>query len=107
MRWRGNFNYGPWPGDLRIRRYFAFFPVTVGGFKVWLEFYYCVEECFHVYGGTLGGKWNVKYRGFQKEDCFHFLSNGYEPLTFLGSKNLFRTPPHGQDESPWYGNQSV
>jgi len=106
MRWRIKVNQGPQIGDYRIHRSFSLFPVRIGGFKVWLESYFRVEKCLHVYGGRLGAKWVKEFTAFDLASSQNYLSANYETLTFLKAKNLYRdlTRP---GQSPWYLNQTA
>ncbi|HVZ79749.1 MAG TPA: hypothetical protein VHE12_02980 [bacterium] len=102
MRWRIKVDLKQRLGDLRIRRRFAFFPAKVGGFKAWLEPFYCVEKCYHVYGGFLGARWGEEYRAFKKEECFEFLRSFYETPAYLKKLGLYRMGPGSEPGSPWY-----
>jgi hypothetical protein len=76
--------------------------MKVGGFKVWLEPVYCIEKCYHVYGGGLGARWGEKYRAFKKEECFEFLSSLYEKPVYVKRLDLYRKSTGSEPESPWY-----
>ena len=101
MRWRVYEHKGVHVGDLRVRKHFALFPVRVGGFQVWLEFYHSVERCYHVYGGFIGSKWLIEHNAFQQEECFQFLSFHYQPHSYVKSQKLFRQPPEADFGGPW------
>lgn len=44
MKWKANIPPDPQVGDYRIRKFFAWLPVTVAGQRVWLERYMILEE---------------------------------------------------------------
>ncbi len=105
MRWRVNVYRGPRIGDIRIRKAFALFPVKVGAFRVWLESYYSVEKCFHVYG-SLGAKWVSENLFFDRPSALEYMASHYETFTYLKLRKLYRDVTGLNARSPWYLDQN-
>ena len=101
MRWRVGINRGPRLGDVRVRRAFAFFPVKIGFFRVWLESYYTVEKCYHVYG-SLGGKWVDQGLFFDRPSALDHVKEHYGGHTYLKRRDIFRDVLGTHAKSPWY-----
>jgi len=105
MRWRIKVYRGPRIGDVRIGKHFALFPVKIGFFRVWLESYYTVEKCFHVYG-TLGAKWMEESLFFDQASAADYVKDHYEGFTFLKIRGLYRDLLGRNANSPWYTDQA-
>jgi hypothetical protein len=104
MRWRINVYRGPRIGDVRIHKAFALFPEKIGPFRVWLESYYSVEKCFHVYG-SLGAKWMSEYLFFDRVSALEYVAAHYETFTYLKRRDLYRDTTGLNARSPWYLDQ--
>lgn len=104
MRWRINLYRGPRIGDVRIHKSFALFPVKIGVFRVWLEPYYLVEKCFHVYG-SLGAKWVSETSFFDRASALEYMASHYETFTYLKLRRLYRDVTGLNAKSPWYQDQ--
>jgi hypothetical protein len=94
-------NRGPRLGDVRVRTAFAFFPVKIGFFRVWLEHYYEVEKCYHVYG-ALGGRWVSQSLFFDRESALDYMKEHYDRFVYLKRRDIFRDVMGTQAKSPWY-----
>jgi hypothetical protein len=105
MRWRRKIKIGPRIGDLRIRKAFAFLPTRIGFFMVWLESYYSLEKCLHVYGGFLGAKWEREHPAFDLDSATQYLESHYGSYAFIKSKGLYRDSLTVEGQSPWYSDQ--
>lgn len=101
MRWRVGVNRGPRLGDIRVRKVFAYFPVKIGFFRVWLENYYVVERCYHVYG-VLGGRWIEESLFFDKVSALDYVKEHFERFIYLKRRDIFRDVMGTQARSPWY-----
>ena len=101
MRWRIKVYRGPRIGDVRIHKSFALFPAKVGFFRVWLESYYTVEKCFHVYG-SLGAKWMEEGLFFDRASAADYVKDHFEGFTYLKLHDLYRDVIGTNVHSPWY-----
>ncbi len=104
MRWRIKVYRGPRIGDVRIRKGFSLFPAKIGFFRVWLESYYSVEKCFHVYG-TLGAKWVSESSFFDHPSALDYVKEHYEGFTYLKPRDLYRDLTGNSATSPWYSDR--
>ena len=104
MRWRIKVYRGPRIGDVRLRKSFAFFPAKIGFFRVWLESYYKVEKCFHVYG-SLGAKWVDESLFFDRQSALDYVKEHYENFTYLKLRDLYRDVTGNGATSPWYSDR--
>jgi hypothetical protein len=105
MRWRRKIQIGPRIGDIRIRKTLAWFPVKIGAFVVWLEFYYSVEKCWHVYGGFLKAKWGSEYLAFDLPSSALYLKSRHESYSYLKTKKWYRDSVRAEGHSPWYSDE--
>jgi hypothetical protein len=105
MRWRIKVYRGPRIGDVRIHRHLAVFPAKIGFFRVWLEHYYSVEKCYHVYG-SLGAKWMSESLFFDRASAGDYVKDHYEGFTYLKIRDLYRDITGLNARSPWYTDQA-
>ena len=101
MRWRVAVNRGPRLGDVRVRQPFALFPLKIGFFRVWLERYYVVERCYHVYG-VLGGRWGNEGVFFDKASALDYVKEHFDRYVYLKRRDIFRDVMGSHAKSPWY-----
>jgi hypothetical protein len=106
MRWRKKIYHGPRIGDLRVRKHFALFPVRIGVFTVWLEFYYQVDKCWHVHGGFAGARWKGEYTSFDLQSSVNYITSTYEPYKYIRSLRLYRDTSSAFGQSPWYQSKN-